>query len=47
MDNATVKKIIWERRAMNRARKVCDEQNLPYPAELCEWLLSLAVVCGN
>lgn len=41
MDEATVKLLIANRRAMNKLRRMCDERDLPYPSELCAYLLDL------
>lgn len=40
------KSIVAQRRVMARVQKLCDEQGLPYPPELCEWLMSLQKVRG-
>jgi len=33
------KEIITKRRIFARVQKLCDEKGLPYPPELCAWLM--------
>lgn len=46
MDNAAAKRSVAHRRAMYRVQKVCDEQDLPYPAELIEFLKNVRKYSG-
>jgi len=38
MDNFTAKKIVSERRTMNKVRITCDKNGWPYPPELISYL---------
>jgi hypothetical protein len=33
--------LVINRRAMNNLRRMCDQRDLPYPQELCAYLLDL------
>lgn len=46
MDKVGVKWAVAQRRAMYRAQKACDEQNLPYPEELIEFLKNVRKYSG-
>ena len=39
MDEATVKRIVSQRRVMAKVQKHCDKHNLPYPSELIAYLM--------
>lgn len=41
MDEASVRRIVAERRAMAKIQKLCDDQDLPYPPELCSYLMDV------
>lgn len=42
MDDYTAKRLVEQRRGMLKVQKACDEQNLPYPSELIEFLTMIA-----
>lgn len=41
MDDYTAKRLVKERRSYAEVQRRCDEQNLPYPPELCKFLMKV------
>lgn len=41
MDKITAKRLVAQRRGMEKVRKYCDEHTLPYPPELSSYLMEV------